>query len=219
MSCPSGYIYNAATNMCDSTYVPPLPSVPPKGQPVPTPGKNPDGTPYSPELNNWVGYITAADVERENKLIALGPSPPGLSGTLEGLVLLLALKKLAQTPEGLRVIRDLGVQYLKSMATIMSTLSQSSSAHVISCAMNQYVACTIYQRMGMMSAHDAVETRSWLDHQVGEALKVEYTGQSLGALTTLVNSTTTQEAGEPGAAAPSAAGLGAIAKILTSTAL
>jgi hypothetical protein len=170
---------------------------------------------FDPSLHNWIGPLHKDSLSDLGKFVTLGPAPPGeYSGLIEGLILIVGLKKLSETPEGVRAIRDIVVQYLKTMGTIMSTLSQSSSAHVISCAINQYVACTIYQRMGMMSPHDATQTRAWLDHQTGEAMLTERGGHALGALTTLVNSTSTQEAAPPGGSPESAAGLAAFAKIL-----
>lgn len=158
--------------------------------------------------NQWTGFVDQGDFDRHGNFIALGPTPPGWPSQLSSIVLLLGFKKLSQTPEGVKAIQAIALEYLKSIGKIISTLSQSSSAHVISCAINQYVACTIYQRLGLMSPKDAMQTRAWLDHQTGEAMLTERAGFSLGALTTLVNSTTS--GGEE-----SATGLGAFAKILS----
>lgn len=168
------------------------------------------GLDFDPSLNQWIGPITENMVSDTGKMVTFGPAPIGLPSIIEAVVLLVGIKRLSESPEGLKVLRDLGMEYLRTIGKVISTLSQSSSAHVISCAMNQYVACTIYQRLGLMSPHDAAETRAWLDHQTGEAMLTERAGQSLGALTTLVNSTTTG-GGETGSYA---AGLGAFAKIL-----
>lgn len=148
---------------------------------------------YKPELHNWIGPMTEFRLSDTGKVVTFGPTPPGILSDLEAILLIVFLKKLMDKPDGAKIIRDIANEYLQTLGKIISTLSQSSSAHVISCAMNQYVACSIYQRLGLMSPHDATETRAWLDHQTGEAMTTERAGFSLGALTTLVNTVASAE--------------------------
>lgn len=174
------------------------------------------GMVYNPELNQWVGPLTENMLDDTGKLITFGPaSPVGLPSTIEAVVLLVALKRLSATPEGLRIIKDIAVKYLDTIGRIIEEMSQSSSAHVISCAMNQYVACTIYQRLGLMSPHDATQTRAWLDHQIGEEIYTERLGFGLSTVTTIVRSTNNSTAISPsGYEQESATGLAAFAKML-----
>jgi hypothetical protein len=178
-----------------------------------SPGDNaPSGTDqyFSPDLHNWVGYLEKADLERENKLIALGPFPPGMSGKFEGFLFTVLLIKLSQTPEGLKVLDTWGRAYLQNLGRIISGIAQSSSANVYNCLINQYVAIRLYQRMGLISAHDAVQSAAWVDHVMGEMLKAGYFKDTLQGLTTLVSATTmaTTPTGE------STSGLATLGRIL-----
>lgn len=158
-------------------------------------GKNPDGTLFSPDLNNWVGSLTEADVARENKLVALGPAPPGMAGQLEGLILLVALMKLGKTPDGRAIIKDLALRYLQEVGSILRSVHLSSSANPYNCLINDYVCCRVFQRLGIMSAHDAVQTAAWIDHVMGEMLKKEYFATSLTGLTSFFGGVPQQVAG------------------------
>ena len=170
---------------------------------------------YNPELNQWVGPLTEGMLDDTGKLVTFGPSAIGLPSMIEAVLLLVGIKRLSETPDGRRIIKDIAIKYLDTIGRIIEEMSQSSSAHVISCAMNQYVACTIYQRLGLMSPHDATQTRAWLDHQTSEAMLTERSGNALGALTTLVRSTNNSSATSPsGYEQESAAGLAAFAKVL-----
>lgn len=164
---------------------------------------------FSPDLHNWVGSLVKADLERENKLVALGPAPPGRAGKYEGLLLVGLILKFSKTPEGMRILREWGVAYLNNIGAIIRGISTSSAANVYNCIVNQYTAVRIYQRMGLISAHDAVQTCAWCDHVMGEMLKKEYFKESIGGLTTLVNATT-----ETGVGGERATGLASLAKLL-----
>ena len=163
---------------------------------------------YNPELNQWVGPLTEFMLDDTGKLVTFGPAALGIPSLIEGVILLVGIKRLSETPDGRRIIKDIAIKYLDTIGRIIEEMSQSSSAHVISCAMNQYVACTIYQRLGLMSPHDATQTRAWLDHQIGEEIFTERLGFSLSTITTIVRSTGVKAEGE------SATGLAAFAKIL-----
>jgi hypothetical protein len=173
------------------------------------------GLDFDPSLNQWIGPITEAMISDTGKIVTFGPAPIGLPSLIEAVILLVGIKRLSETPDGRKIIKDIAVKYLDTIGRILEESFQSSSAHVVSCAMNQYIACTIYQRLGLMSPHDASETRMWLDHQIGEHLLSTRLGDSMGMLTTLVRSTNTSQATSPsGYSQESAAGLGAFAKIL-----
>lgn len=170
---------------------------------------------YNPELNQWVGPITEAMLDDKGKLITFGLTPIGYPSLIEAVVILIGIKRLSETPDGRKIIKDIAIKYLDTIGRIMEEMSQSSSAHVVTCAMNQYVACTIYQRLGLMSPHDATQTRAWLDHQTGEAMLTERAGFSLSTLTTLVRSTNTSTgATKEGHETESAVGIAALAKLL-----
>ncbi len=144
---------------------------------------------YQVGLNNWVGPFTKDMLAEQNKIVTFGPAPAGPASYIEGIVLLLGLKALGSTPDGRRIIRDIAIKYLDTIGRIIEEMSQSSTAHPITCAMNQYVACGMYQRLGLMTAHDATQTRAWLDHQTGDAMETERMGISLSAVSTIVGGT------------------------------
>jgi hypothetical protein len=170
-----------------------------------------DPTKFSPDLDQWVGYIeSGVDDARENKLVALGPAPPGLAGRLEGPILLVIIARLSKTPEGLKVLREWGTHYLDNVGAIIKGIAVSSSANVYNCLINQYVAVRIYQRMGLMSAHDAIQTAAWVDHVMGLMITKGYFSDTLTGLTTLVNATS-----ETGAGGEKSVGLASLAKLFS----
>lgn len=63
--------------------------------------------------------------------------------------------------------------------------------------------------MGLMSAHDAIQTAAWFDHCFAELLKKDYFSQGIGGLTTLVNATSETGGGER------ATGLASLAKLFS----
>jgi hypothetical protein len=164
---------------------------------------------FSPDFNMWVGLLSPADRARENKLVALGPAPPGFAGKVEGLVLLVLIKKLLQTPEGVRTFGELAKAYLNNVGKIITGLSTSSAANVYNCLTNQYVAIRIYQRMGLVSAHDAVQTCAWVDHTMGNMIRMGYFKEGIGGLTTLVNASS-----ETGLGGERSVGLASLARLL-----
>lgn len=166
---------------------------------------------YKPELHNWIGPQTKLTLSDYGKLVTFGPAPPGYPSNVEAAVLLIALLKLGKTSEGLRVIQALGVKYLDTVGKVLTAISNTNASNFMTACINNYVACTIYQRMGLMSPHDAAQTRAWLDHQTGEYILSDRVMGSLGNLTTLV--TSTSETTKEDDAVTKVAGLAAIAKL------
>jgi hypothetical protein len=162
-----------------------------------------------------VGPISKLMVnEGDNKPVAFGPAALGLPAQIEGVVLLLGLKALAATPDGRHTIAQIAIKYLDTIGRILEEMSQSSSAHPITCCVNNHVATAIYRRLGLMSSHDVMVEQAWLDHQIGEAITTERLGQSLSAVTTIVRSTTVRDESGKYGPSESGTGLGAFAKIL-----
>jgi hypothetical protein len=189
---------------------PVIPPTPPPG----TEGKDyqqlDDGSYFYPTDTNWTGILQKADVERENKLVALGPAPPGAAGKVEGYIFLALIVKLSKTDKGLTILREWGKAYLNNVGKIISGISTSSAANVYNCLINQRVAIPLYQRMGLISSHDAVQAAAWVDHVMGEMLLAGYFKESIGGLTTLVNATS-----ETGLGGEKSVGLASLAKLFT----
>ena len=145
-----------------------------------------DGTPFSPWANQWVGQVKAGiDDARENKLIALGPAPPGNAGMIEGLLIVVLIKKLLGSDKGLEVVKTLGQEYLKQIGKVITGVNISSASNTYNCLINGYQTTNIYKRLGIISAHDAIQTNAWLDHFFGEMLKQGYFKDSIGGLMNL----------------------------------
>jgi len=64
--------------------------------------------------------------------------------------------------------------------------------------------------MGLISAHDAVQTAAWFDHCFNELLKKSWFDSGIGGLTTLVNATSVT-----GGKNPSWEGLAGLAKLFS----
>lgn len=173
-----------------------------------------EGLKYASNLNDWVGPFERYMISDAGKM-TFGIAPQGPMSDLEPLILLAALAKLGQTPDGRKIIQTIAVHYIDGLAKILVAMHQSSSSHVLTGIINQYIACAMYQRLGLMSPHDATQCRAWLDHQVGENLKVDYIMGAMGHITTLVNSTNeSRSMGGASGITESAAGLAGIVKAI-----
>lgn len=74
---------------------------------------------------------------------------------LEMMILLLAVVKLAKTPEGLKVLRDLGVKYLDTLGKTLIALEHSSSSNWLTALINQKLSLRVMRRLGLISATEA----------------------------------------------------------------
>jgi hypothetical protein len=172
------------------------------------------------ENNQWTGYVTPQDFERENKIIPLGPSPPGMFGQLEALLILFLITKLMQTPQGTVILKDLIVKYLDVTGDIITTLHKSSMAHPITAIMNNHTAISVYERLGLLSSNKALHERAWVDHVLGEFLKLQYVADMMQGISTLVQGATNVvgsaavKPGEFGTALSGLSALGALPPII-----
>lgn len=157
--------------------------------------------------------LTPRDIDRKGNVLAFGPIAQEYS-ELETLLLTLVFAKLLKTPEGQKQLVDLMKTYLTQSAHVISSLQKSSASNALTAIFNQFVSCKIYARMGLMTSFDALQTEVWLDHQIGEMLKLSYVGELIGGLTTLVDATSYTETTSAKGEKVDYAGLAALAKLL-----
>ena len=157
--------------------------------------------------------LTKRDIDKKGNVIAFGPVAQEYS-ELEALLLVLVSAKLAKTPEGLKQLTDIVKTYLTQAGHVISSLQKSSASNVYTALINQFVSCKIYARLGLMTSFDCVQTEVWLDHQIGEMLKLSYVGELIGGLTTLVDATSEiVQTHEETAGRTDVAGLATLAKL------
>jgi len=76
-------------------------------------------------------------------------------GQLEQLVLLLGIVKLSKSPEGLKVLQAVAVQYLKTLGTTLEALETSSSSNWLTAIVNQKLSLRVMRRLGLITATEA----------------------------------------------------------------
>jgi hypothetical protein len=150
--------------------------------------------------------VTNRDVDMKGNVLAMGPAAQEYS-EIESLLLVVAIKKMLETPQGTQAFAKLAIEYLKQMGEVLKSLHMASSSNWLNCVINQFTAVKIYCRMGLLTPYDSFVNLVWLDHVLAEALKFSYVSEGLGSVNTLVQ-TVGKVAGE------SIAAEGAIAKVL-----
>jgi len=157
--------------------------------------------------------LTPRDIDRKGNVLAFGPMAQEYS-ELESMLLALVFVKSLKTPEGTKQLFHLLETYLTQSGHVISSLQKSSASNALTAIFNQFVSCKIYARMGLMTSFDALQTEVWLDHQMGELLKLSYVGELVGGLTTLVDATSYTETTSKKGEKVDYAGLAALAKLL-----
>lgn len=137
-------------------------------------------------VNNWTGFLTEKYFSETGNWLTFLPLPEGKASLVGSLLMLGFLKKLSETEKGHELILKLSKEYLNTLGGVLEELHKSSVASPYIAAMNSYVAINIYKRLGLMSPNDATQCRAWIDHFFGEMLLTERGGNSLTALSTLV---------------------------------
>jgi hypothetical protein len=88
-------------------------------------------------------------------------------------------------------------------------MQRTSAQNWLTAMINQWSCTNIYAKIGLITPWDQTQTKLWLDHVLGEMILKDYVRETVGALTTLVTSTS-ETAGKE-----STAGLATLAKILS----
>ena len=157
--------------------------------------------------------LTPRDIDRKGNVLAFGPMAQEYS-ELEALLVAVVVVKSLKTPEGMKQLFDFMKTYVTQSAHVISSLQKSSASNALTAIFNQFVSCKIYARMGLMTSFDALQTEVWLDHQIGEMLKLSYVGELIGGLTTLVDATSDiVQTHEETAGRTDVAGLATLAKL------
>jgi hypothetical protein len=134
------------------------------------------------------------------------------------LLVSMVAARYTNTPKGQQLLAQMVIEYLRSMAKVISSMQTASSANWLNALMNQRTTINMLARVGLVSPYDQFSESVWLDHVFAEMLKLSYTQETIGSLTTLVTGSNYEihGAAEKGAtgAFESAEGVAAFAKIL-----
>jgi len=136
-----------------------------------------------------------------------------------GTLFMLAIAaRYTKTPDGQKLLAQMVMKYLDSMAKVISSMQPASASNWLTALMNQRTSINILARVGLMSPYDQFSESVWLDHIYLEMLNKNIIDLTVGSLTTLVTGATIESHGaaEKGAtgAFESAEGVAAFAKIL-----
>jgi hypothetical protein len=151
------------------------------------------------------------DMSREGNYLTFAPLPQGLPSIIGAFIAAGGLKKLSQTPEGIKVIQAIAVKYLDTVGKIVSSMQHASAQNWLTALVNQWSCSNIYARLGLISPRDQLTTRLFLNHVFGEMLKLTYVQETLGAATTIV--TSTNESKGKGEDFEQSTGLATLAKV------
>jgi len=73
---------------------------------------------------------------------------------LEQMLLALVAVKVAKTPEGLKVLRDLGIEYLRTIGKTLVALEDASTSNWVNCLLNQKLSMRVMRRLGLLTNTD-----------------------------------------------------------------
>jgi len=137
--------------------------------------------------------------EKVGNMLTLGPA--GQYSEMESLMLIVLFDRLSKTKDGVLALQTIIGKYLDNMGKIIASMQNASAQNWLTAAINQCACSNIFVRMGLISPRDHFRTLLWTDHVFGEMLKASYVKDTVGALTTLVNSSeTTSKGGTAGLA-------------------
>jgi len=132
--------------------------------------------------------LSDRDLNRTGNIVAFGPVAQEYSD-IESLLLVLYFAKSMKTPEGQKHVKEIIVKYLDTMGNVINAMQKASSSNVLTAILNQYACTNIYARIGLITPFDQIQTKIFLDHYLGELLKLSYVGECVQGLTTLVDAT------------------------------
>jgi hypothetical protein len=134
----------------------------------------------------------------------------GQQYTVENLVLLLALKKLSQTPEGMKTLEKIAIKYLESCASVVESVENACHSNWLTALNNQHIALGICHKLGLVGDHSYIKT---MEHYRAVFDKMLQKGYVVEGLSTLTNVITKTQTSAPEKAVPGK-GLSALADIL-----
>jgi len=95
---------------------------------------------------------------------------------LEKVVLLMAALKLSQTPQGLKVLRDVAVETIRALGDSMKSLAKASVANPVTAWANPYLLSIVYERFGIVPSERMAEFRVGLSVISGAEIAEDVAG-------------------------------------------
>ena len=129
--------------------------------------------------------------------------------SIEGLALLLIIKKLASSPEGLKALERIAIKYLDSCARIVESVEDACHTNWLTALNNQHISLAIAHKIGLIGNDAYIKTMDHYRSVFDKMWTAQMAGQILDGVTTLVQGAKVGT-GELGTGA---AGLGALAKL------
>lgn len=134
------------------------------------------------------------------------------------LLMLMVAARYTNTSDGQKLLAQMVMKYLDSMAKVISSMQTASAANWLTALMNQRTTINMLARVGLISPYDQFSESVWLDHILAEMIRLQVLGDTIGSLTTLVTGSNYEIHGAAGKGATgafeSAEGVAAFAKIL-----
>lgn len=115
--------------------------------------------------------------------------------SLEGLALLLVVKKLGETPEGREQLERLALKYLDSCARIIESVQDACHSNWLTALNNQHITAAISHRLGLMADGDYMRVLMHYQSVFDKMFALEIVGDTITGVTTLVQGSKTFASG------------------------
>lgn len=135
---------------------------------------------YNEAKGKKLGYYPTGE-ERDTFFI-FSPFLSVEEAAFEQILLVLFALKLSKTPEGLTVLKELGIQYLKTLGKVLEELAYSSASGWLVALINSKLNLRICRRLGLMTANEAATLESSYNSIFIATIVKEGIVDSLGSL-------------------------------------
>lgn len=111
-------------------------------------------------LKNTVRELRWASPEEESSFFILSPLMASEEWDIEHFMFIIGILKLAQTPEGLDVLKAWGIEYIRAVKDIVTDLSSSATSNWLCAVLNNTVSVSVLRRVGLITPKEAHEIQS-----------------------------------------------------------
>lgn len=114
-----------------------------------------------PSLSRYGDFITApcAKTEQGKAAVKREFSVSNNLFSMQNIFLFLIIARLAKTPEGLNVLRDVALQMIKTLGSTMDAVARASVGNPVSAWANPYLLSIIFERFGIVPHERMAEFR------------------------------------------------------------
>lgn len=94
------------------------------------------------------------DAEAIEQFFTFSPFLFQRDNTLEMLAIAFIVLKVAKQPDGLKTLKELGLQYIKTCGEVLKALEGASGGNWLICWINQKLSLRVLKRLGLVTVGD-----------------------------------------------------------------